>query len=88
MLTAYERHGILGKRFRNDMPHIALATIADVDVLTSWNFRHIVRFDKIWLFTAVNIEQGYRALAIHSPREVTTYGADDDQGGRARSEDS
>lgn len=76
LLAAYEAHGVLGSRFRSDMLHIALATVADVDVLVSWNFRHIVRFDKIRLFNAVNMEQGYKALSIHTPREVTTYGTD------------
>jgi len=55
------------------MQHIALATIAGVDALVSWNFRHIVRLEKIRLFNAVNVESGYRALNIRSPREVTTY---------------
>jgi hypothetical protein len=55
------------------MRHIALATIADVDALVSWNFRHIVRLDKIRLFNAVNVESGYRVLNILSPREVTTH---------------
>lgn len=50
--------------------------MADVDVLVSWNFKHIVRFDKIRLFNAVNLEQGYKPLSIYSPREVTTYEAD------------
>jgi hypothetical protein len=45
--------------------------------LFSLNFRHIVRLDKIRLFNAVNIEMGYKALAIHAPREVTTYEAED-----------
>ena len=40
----------------------------------SWNFKHIVRLEKIRLFDAVNVESGYRALSILSPREVTTYG--------------
>ena len=57
-----------------DSDHIGLATIAEVDVLVSWNFKHIVHFDKIRLFNAVNIEQGYRPLQIYSPREVTNYG--------------
>jgi hypothetical protein len=70
----YRIHEILSDRFRNDMLHIALATIAEVDVLVSWNFKHIVRLDKIRLFNAVNIEMGYKGLAIYSPREVTTYG--------------
>ena len=78
LLAAYEAHSVLGPKYRADMLHIALATIADVDVLVSWNFKHIVRFDKIRLFNAVNLEQGYKPLTIHSPREVTTHGEDND----------
>jgi predicted nucleic acid-binding protein len=78
LLAAYETHGVLSPKFRSDMLHIALATVADVDVLVSWNFKHIVRFDKIRLFNAVNLEQGYKPLSIRSPREVTTYGRDPD----------
>ena len=74
--ASYQARGVLGSRFENDMLHIAVATIADVDVLVSWNFRHIVRLDKIRLFNAVNIEQGYRALTIYSPQEVTIHGRD------------
>jgi hypothetical protein len=78
LLAAYEAHGVLGPKFRSDMLHIALATVIDADVLVSWNFKHIVRFDKIRLFNAVNLEQGYKPLSIRSPREVTTYGRDPD----------
>jgi hypothetical protein len=81
LLAAYEAHSVLGPRYRADMLHIALATVADADVLVSWNFKHIVRFDKIRMFNAVNLEQGYKALSIHSPREVTTHGRNPDQGG-------
>ena len=70
LFTKYRAKGILGPNFQNDMLHIAIATIADADVLVSWNFRHIVRLDKIRLFNAVNIECGYKALTIYSPREV------------------
>ena len=64
---------ILPPRMAADMTHIALATVADVDTLVSWNFKHIVRLEKIRLFNAVNVELGYRVLSILSPREVTTY---------------
>ena len=73
LVTQYERKKILGAKFRADMQHIALATIAEVDALVSWNFKHIVRLEKIRLFNAVNVESGYRVLSIRSPREVTTY---------------
>ena len=53
---------------------LAIATVAEADLLVSWNFKHIVRFDKIRLFNAVNIEYGYKPLQIFSPREVTTRG--------------
>jgi hypothetical protein len=81
LLAAYEAKGILGQRFRNDMLHIALASIADVDVLVSWNFRHIVRLDKIRLFGSVNLELGYKPLSIYSPREAATHGEESDGSG-------
>jgi hypothetical protein len=65
--------GILTPKFYNDLLHIALAPVGQVDVVVSWNFRHIVHFNKIRLFNAVNIEQGYRSIQIFSPREVTTH---------------
>lgn len=70
LATAYEQRAILAARYRFDMLHIALATVAESDVLASWNFRHVVRLDKIRAYNAVNLESGYKVLAIYSPREV------------------
>lgn len=81
LVEAYEVRGILGTRFRADMLHIGLATLANVDALVSWNFKHIVRLDKIRLFNAVNQERGHKALNILSPREVTTYESHQDSDG-------
>jgi hypothetical protein len=74
----YQNREILSPNFYDDGLHIALATVAQADLLVSWNFRHIVHFDKIRLFNAVNIEFGYKPLQIFSPREVTTYGREED----------
>ncbi len=74
LVSAYKRHKILTDKFESDMTHIALATVNRVNILVSWNFKHIVHFDKIRQFNAVNEKMGYRAIAIHSPREVTNYG--------------
>ena len=78
LTDAYQTRGVLAPQFRNDMLHIALATVADVDVLVSWNFRHVVRLEKIRFFNAINLELGYKSIQISSPREVTTYGAERD----------
>lgn len=70
----YQKRAILTPKFYNDGLHIAIATVAEADVLVNWNFKHIVRFDKIRLFNSVHMEYGYKALPIYSPREVTFYG--------------
>jgi predicted nucleic acid-binding protein len=73
LAEAYVRHGVIGAGSHADALHIALATIARVDALVSWNFRHIVNLGRIRLFNAVNLEQGYGILEIRSPSEVQDY---------------
>jgi hypothetical protein len=78
LADAYQVRGVLTPKFYDDGLHVAVATVAGVDVLVSWNFRHIVRFDKIRLFGAVNMEYGYKVLQIFSPREVMVYDSEVD----------
>ncbi len=68
----YIRHEVVSRRMLADAQHIAVATIAKVDVLVSWNFRHIVNLDRIHGFNAVNLRSGYPMLEIRSPLEVWT----------------
>lgn len=77
LATAYQQRGILTPKYFIDGLHIALATVAEVDLLVSWNFKHIVHFDKIRLFSSVNLSLGYKPLQIFSPREVTSYEQDE-----------
>lgn len=63
-------HGIVGPGSRSDALHVALATIGRVDVMVSWNFKHIVNLNRIRLFNAVNLEQGYGLIEIRTPMEV------------------
>lgn len=69
----YIEAGILSENFENDARHIAVATIGNVDILVSWNFKHIVHFDKIRQFNSVNMREGYKPIEIYSPREVISY---------------
>jgi hypothetical protein len=73
LADGYQRRKILTPKYYDDGLHIALASVAEADLLVSWNFRHIVHFDKIRLFNSVNLELGYKTLQIYSPREVTTF---------------
>ncbi len=68
--NAYLEAGILGRRHVNDATHVAVATVARADAMVSWNFRHIVRLDKMRAYNKVNLQNGYGPLTIVTPREV------------------
>ncbi|SRR3989339_1429859 len=55
---------------RTDALHIAIATVNKIDILASWNFAHIVNLNKIVLYNAVNMKNGYPTIEIRNPREL------------------
>jgi hypothetical protein len=67
---AYLAHGVVGPAAKRDAEHIAAATVADVDMIVSWNFKHIVHYEKISGYQGVNLLEGYSAVRIFSPMEV------------------
>jgi len=68
--TAYLEAGILGPASQDDALHVAIATVAEADMIVSWNFKHIVHYDKIRQFNGVNLVRGYRTIQVHTPLEV------------------
>jgi hypothetical protein len=70
----YIAENVVGKTSLDDCRHIALATINKVDVLASWNFRHIVNLTRIKGYNAVNMKNGYFTLEIRNPKELIDYG--------------
>ena len=66
----YIAENVVGRSSIEDCRHIAIATINKVDVLVSWNFRHIVNPDKISGYNSVNLKNGYSIIAIRSPKEL------------------
>ena len=67
----YLKERIVSKKSLADTQHIAIATVQQVDLLVSWNFKHIVNFDKIRLYNSVNLKYGYKLLEIRNPRDLT-----------------
>lgn len=70
---AYTDAGILSEKHSTDALHVALATVSQSSLIVSWNFKHIVNFQKIPMYNAVNTLNGYREIAIYSPLEVIEY---------------
>ena len=67
---AYLKDGVVGPKHSVDAHHIALATVWRADLVVSWNFKHIVHWDKIPKFNAVNLRVGYPPIEIRSPPEA------------------
>lgn len=74
LADAYIATGVLTGTMRADAQHIAIATVARVDVLVSWNFKHIVNLQRIHGYNSVNLRQGYPMIEIRTPREVLSDG--------------
>jgi predicted nucleic acid-binding protein len=70
LADAYIREGAAQESNRFDALHIAVATVNRVDVVVSWNFKHIVKLSRIRAYNAVNLKLGYPELEIRSPLEV------------------
>lgn len=66
----YIMEKVVGKTSRNDCLHIGLATVNRVDILVSWNFKHIVNIYRIRGYNAVNLKHGYPTIEIRSPKEI------------------
>lgn len=76
LANAYIAEKVVGKTSLEDCRHIALATIHKVDVLASWNFKHIVNLDRIKGYNSVNLRLGFSMIEIRSPKDLVNYGND------------
>ena len=75
---AYLNAGIVPERFAADALHVALASTSGASMIVSWNFRHIVNFQKIPKYNAINKLHGYGDIAIYSPLEVIQHEDEED----------
>ena len=55
LANTYIEEKVVGKTSLEDCRHIAMATISKVDVLVSWNFKHIVNLERIKGYNSVNL---------------------------------
>lgn len=70
LAQAYLDHHILTHNHLVDARHVAIATVAQIDALISWNYRHLVNLRRREAFNGVNAILGYRMIEIISPPEV------------------
>jgi predicted nucleic acid-binding protein len=67
----YVQRGIIPVKEPEDALHVAYATLFEIDVLVTWNFRHLAKAKNVPLIQAVNLVEGYnRPLRLVTPLEV------------------
>ena len=70
LAAAYMKQAILTPKYSDDARHVAVCTVARIDYLVSWNFRHLVNVEREKGFNVVNLLQGYPTLRIVNPLEL------------------
>jgi predicted nucleic acid-binding protein len=73
LAETYVNEKVVGETSIDDCIHIATATISKVDILVSWNFKHIVNVYRIRGYNSINLRMGFQNLNIHSPKEIVGY---------------
>ena len=71
LAQTYINENVVGQTSLDDCIHIATATLSKVDILVSWNFKHIVNVYRIRGHNSVNLRLGYSTIDIRSPNEIT-----------------
>ena len=65
---------VVPKRRIDDARHVACAVVNEIDLLVSWNYRHIANVRKAEAFHAVSVLAGFSGnLQIHTPLEVLEW---------------
>ena len=66
----YMERKIFPSKYRDDGLHIAIATVHQIDVVVSWNLRHMVKLRTRREVKGINIVEGYKEIEICTPMEV------------------
>jgi hypothetical protein len=69
LAIAYLEAGVLPAKKREDALHVAISTVHEINVLVSWNHKHLANVRKTELYRGVNLMRGYS----HSPAVPTPY---------------
>lgn len=73
LASDYINEKVVGQTSLDDCIHIATATIHKLDLLVSWNFKHIVNVIRIRGYNSINLRNGYSTLEIRSPKDLINY---------------
>lgn len=74
LTNLYLSERVIPLKYENDAIHMAIATVSEVDVLVTWNCKHLANEIKIREIKSVNLKEGYtKGIDIRTPEEVIIY---------------
>ena len=71
LVKFYLAHQVLPAKSLYDARHIAMVTVYELEVIVSWNLRHIANLNRQQKVQTVNLQNGYtKPLYMITPMEV------------------
>lgn len=70
MKSIYINEELIPERFENDALLLALTTVHSIDILISWNFKHLVKRKTRIGVNLINLKEGYKSIEILAPPEL------------------
>lgn len=67
----YVTDGAVPPRYRDDALHVAIAVLNGIDVVVTWNMKHLANVRRIEAINRTNLIMGLGPIRVHTPEEVT-----------------
>ena len=68
LTAAYLAQEVVSRKYADDAFHVAICTVARIEYLVSWNFRHLANVRREAGFNSVNFLPGRPPVRIATPR--------------------
>ena len=70
LTQVYIDEGLIPEKYENDASLIALTSVYSLDILVSWNFKHLVKRKTRIGVNLINLKKGYKSIEILAPPEL------------------
>ena len=70
LTQVYIDEGLIPEKYENDALFVALTSVYSLDILVSWNFKHLVKRKTRIGVNLINLKNGYKSIEILAPPEL------------------
>ncbi|NVM34762.1 MAG: PIN domain nuclease [Candidatus Lokiarchaeota archaeon] len=70
LTKVYIKEGLIPEKYESDAILLALTTVHSLDILISWNFKHLVKRKTRIGVNLINLKEGYKTIEILAPPEL------------------